>query len=131
MPKPMFKAIILEGPFGNSYDVGKFLLQKVVGELFAYVIGYAIFWVGAMIWSLGKYKHSNPAKYIDKISPVPLLIIRGEKDEMVPYFSAMQIINNALPPKEVWIHSNGHINAYESHREEYSEKTIRFLHDHL
>ena len=102
MPKPTFKAIIFEGPFGNSYDVGKFLLQKVVGELFAYVIGYAIFWVGAMIWSLGKYKHSNPAKYIDKISPVPLLIIRGEKDEMVPYFSAMQIINNALPPKEVW-----------------------------
>lgn len=129
--KQVFKAVVLEGVFSSSYDMGEALLNKRVGERLTRFFGYAFFWVGTAIWSLGKFEHSHPVEHIGKVSPTPKLIIRGKNDERVPVRSAKQMLDAASEPKEIWIHGSGHTAAYNSYPEEYEKRVLGFLDSHV
>jgi dipeptidyl aminopeptidase/acylaminoacyl peptidase len=45
----------------------------------------------------------SPLKWIDKISPRPLLLIHGDKDDLVPVEQAHQLYATAAEPKELVI----------------------------
>lgn len=45
----------------------------------------------------------TPVRWIDKISPRPLLLIHGEKDEVVPVEQAFKLYKQAKDPKEITI----------------------------
>ena len=54
----------------------------------------------------------SPVKWIRRVSPVPLLIIHGEKDTIVPVHHGRLLYDAALEPKEFWItEPEGHIRS--------------------
>lgn len=55
----------------------------------------------------------SPVKWIKKVSPVPLLILHGDRDRIVPVHHGRILDNAALEPKEFWLTSlPGHISAF-------------------
>jgi len=53
-------------------------------------------------WARG-FDEVKPIKWIDKISPRPLLIVHGESDQTVPLSHAWELYNKAEEPKEISI----------------------------
>ena len=118
--KPIFKAMILEGAFATSFDVGETILVNCFGKVVGKFVGRAFFTLGTQIWSLGKFKHADTAQTIAKIKGVPIMIIRGKNDALVPPESAEKLIKAANEPVEVWIHEQGrHTKAYSTYPTEY------------
>jgi uncharacterized protein len=55
----------------------------------------------------------SPLAVVGKISPIPLLIIHGDRDSVVPPAHADALFAAAKQPKEMWIMPNGgHIEAF-------------------
>jgi uncharacterized protein len=129
--KQLFKAVVVEGVFADSFDIGEDILINRVGKKMTKFVGYTIFWVGAMIWTLGRYKHSHPVNFISQISPTPVLLIRGENDETVPKHSAERMINALKEPKEIWIHQGGHTKSFHEYPEMYKDIVLKFLNKHI
>ncbi len=54
----------------------------------------------------------DPADAVAGISPIPLIIIHGTKDRVVPFHHAQHLIGKAREPKELWIMTgSGHTEA--------------------
>lgn len=68
---------------------------------------------------LDGFKKVSPIDYIDKISPRPLLIIHGDKDETVPVAHAGRLYDKAKPPKEMTILSGA------GHRLRMDERAVK------
>ena len=52
-------------------------------------------------------------KYISKISPLPLLMVHGSKDNITPLVDAQKLYKSAIAPKEFWkIDGAQHINSF-------------------
>ncbi len=45
----------------------------------------------------------NPIDVVDQISPIPLLIIQGEKDPIIFKHHAEQLYKKAKEPKKLWL----------------------------
>ncbi len=50
---------------------------------------------------LDGFRRVSPIRCVDKISPRPLLLIHGEKDDLVPVEHARRLYEKAGPPKEL------------------------------
>jgi pimeloyl-ACP methyl ester carboxylesterase len=129
-----FKFIVLEGVFYKSFDVGGKLLNNIFGSIIGRIIGYLFFTVGVQIWSLGKFRHSEAGKKIKEIFDIPILIIRGDNDKMVPAESANRFISNMNSNCEIWFHSKGlpeddlgHVNSIRLYPDEYKFKVLSFI----
>jgi fermentation-respiration switch protein FrsA (DUF1100 family) len=127
----VFKAIVLEGIFATSYDVGFEVLSQKFGKFIARLIGDGIFTFGSLIWTLGKFWHSSPIDYIDKVSPTPVMVIRGDSDERVPSESINRFSEKIKEPKEFWVHSGRHTNSYNQYPEEYKRRVVGFLNKYI
>lgn len=63
-------------------------------------------------WSPFIDNYYSPSKWIKKISPVPLVIIHGDKDTVVPVSHAYTLYKKASEPKTLWIaEGKGHVKA--------------------
>jgi len=51
---------------------------------------------------------ADPIYYVDRISPRPLLMINGLKDNIVPKKTAEALFNAACEPKEIFWFESGH-----------------------
>lgn len=72
----------------------------------------------------------SPIRWIKKVSPVPLLIIHGERDPVVPIHHGQLLYDEALQPKEFWMSSiTGHISLFADER--VREELIRYLQKRL
>jgi len=56
---------------------------------------------------LEEFEEISPIKWVDKISPRPILFIHGEKDELVPLEHAQMLYEKAGEPKEFFCIKNG------------------------
>ncbi len=71
----------------------------------------------------------SPEKQIKKISPVPLLIIQGDQDRIVPAHHNEILYKDAGEPKELWIVKGaGHIESFAS--EEIRKRFTEYLKNH-
>lgn len=50
----------------------------------------------------------SPRDFIDRIAPVPLLVIHGSKDEIVPFSQGKELFEKAGKPKTLFQVENGH-----------------------
>lgn len=72
----------------------------------------------------------SPIRWIKKVSPVPILIIHGDKDPVVPVHHGRMLYEAALPPKEFWETSvPGHVCSFADER--VRKKLVRHLVDRL
>ena len=48
----------------------------------------------------------EPLRYVDRIAPIPLIMINGEEDQMIPRSNTMELYNHAREPKTlIWLPS--------------------------
>ena len=67
----------------------------------------------------------SPKKVIGNISPIPLLIIHGTHDQVVPYKHAEKLFKKAQEPKQLWTIKNGHhIAAFRTYRQKYAPRLL-------
>lgn len=68
----------------------------------------------------------SPRRYVEQLSPVPLLILHGMDDHVVPVEHARRLYEAAGPPKELWLLPGvGHIQAFS--RPHYRERLLAWL----
>jgi predicted alpha/beta-fold hydrolase len=132
MPEPIFKAIVLEGAYAKSFDTGLFMLQSKFGKFLGYLIGIMFFTPGTKMMSFGKFKHSQPYKFVGLIKSIPIMILRGKNDYMVPKHSYELLISSINSTKEIWYTENGnHTDSIIAYPEEYKKRVIGFLNKYL
>ncbi|MDA8171560.1 MAG: alpha/beta fold hydrolase [Nitrospiraceae bacterium] len=72
----------------------------------------------------------SPSYWIDKIGPVPLLLICSTNDPVVPAKNSYRLFKEAKGPKELWVTNiPGHISFLS--REKNRVALIEYLHQHL
>jgi len=70
----------------------------------------------------------SPEGNINKISPIPLLVIHGNKDRVVPIKFGKFIFDKAKEPKEFWeVKNGGHTGAFLNKDNTYRKKLIDYL----
>jgi uncharacterized protein len=68
----------------------------------------------------------SPLPEVGKISPIPLLIIHGDKDRVVPLSHGQALFAAAKQPKEMWVvPDGGHIEAFR--HKKYQQKLLEYL----
>jgi uncharacterized protein len=69
-----------------------------------------------------------PQRLLAKISPVPLLVIHGDRDEIVPIHHGQGIYDRAMVPKWFWkLEGVGHIQAMSPRYRQYRDTLLDFL----
>lgn len=68
----------------------------------------------------------SPLPVVNKISPIPLLIIHGDIDNVVPLSHGQALFTAAAQPKEMWVvEGGGHIEALR--HKKYQTKLLEYL----
>ncbi len=70
----------------------------------------------------------SPINYIDKLTPVPLLVIHGTKDTLVPLTQGEALFKKAKEPKTFFKVENGaHTDSLDRNNGEYRKKMLAWL----
>ena len=113
------KALVIESAFADYHQIGKDVLANSW-----------LTWPLSLPIPLVINNQYSPLRFIDKISPIPVLIIHSLNDEVVPYSHAEQLYNVAKEPKQLWpITNGGHIYAtrdpaFRAHLLSYMENIV-------
>jgi fermentation-respiration switch protein FrsA (DUF1100 family) len=109
------KALIVESSFTSYRHIAR---EKL-----------ALFWLSwPLQWPLSFTVDDSysPLYVVDQISPIPLLLIHGDKDKVAPLQHGQALFDAARQPKEFWLVSGGgHIEAFR--RKVYQEKLVQYL----
>lgn len=74
----------------------------------------------------------SPDAYIANISPIPLLIIHGTSDQVVPYSHAKRLFELAQEPKQLWtIEGGDHCEAFADPDLPYRQRLVDFFNQAL
>jgi fermentation-respiration switch protein FrsA (DUF1100 family) len=113
------KALIIDSAFSSYRRIAR---EKLDGFILTWPFQYPL--------SLLFNNTYSPEKWIGKVSPVPLLILHGERDTIVPVHHAETLFDAAGPPKELWlVPAAGHIRSFANdivrkHIVEYLERVL-------
>ena len=70
----------------------------------------------------------SPKDYVQKLSPIPLLVVHGTKDEVVPISQGKQLYESAVQPKTFFeVKSGRHGTALSDNHGAYRKKMIEWL----
>tara|TARA_B100000809_G_scaffold187266_1_gene185513 strand:+ start:1860 stop:2711 length:852 start_codon:yes stop_codon:yes gene_type:complete len=69
----------------------------------------------------------SPGPVVDRVSPVPLLIIHGTDDRIVPVEQARRLFRRAREPKELWIEEGGYHGSAFVRKPENRRRLVRFF----
>lgn len=70
----------------------------------------------------------SPADYVGKIAPIPLLLIHGTEDEIIPYRHAELLLARAGEPKTLWrIDGGSHTAAFIAPDSPYRRQLVEFF----
>jgi len=97
----------------------------VESTFFSYssVAGEKVFGAGLLMRD-----HYSAKNYIAAISPIPLLIIHGTADQVVPYSHAVRLFDAAREPKQLLtVNGGGHIEAMTLGDSTYRDALVKFF----
>jgi hypothetical protein len=99
--KDRVKALILDSAFSSYRAIAR---EKVADSVIGWPFQYPMSWLVNDDFS--------PVTYIGKIAPVPLVIIHGKYDELVPEHHSRILFAAARQPKDLWeIEVPGHVKS--------------------
>jgi fermentation-respiration switch protein FrsA (DUF1100 family) len=111
-----FKAVIVDGSFLSYKQVAKAVLAKN--------------WLTWLLQPFAYIALSDkfaPTK-IKELSPVPLLILHGEKDSVVPVSQSKALFAEASEPKQLWLLPEGrHGDSFFTENKIYRQKLLEYL----
>jgi fermentation-respiration switch protein FrsA (DUF1100 family) len=99
--KNRVKALILDSAFSSYRRIAREkIAESIIGWPFQYPLSHLV------------NDDYSPVKYIKNVAPVPVVIIQGNGDEIVPEQHGRLLYDAALPPKEFWeLKTPGHVKA--------------------
>lgn len=113
--KKDIKALISEGSFASYRQIAR----EKLGQFF-------LTWPFQYPLSLLFNDSYSPVRYIDKVSPVPLVILHGDMDRIVPVHHGEILYKKAFEPKEFWLAKDlGHIESFKD--EGIRERLVEYL----
>lgn len=100
--KNRVKTLILDSAFSSYRRIAREKIAKsIIGWPFQYPLSLLI------------SDDYSPVDYIKNVSPVPVLIIHGYQDEIVPAHHGRILYDAASPPKEFWeLTMPGHVKSW-------------------
>ncbi|MES2918038.1 MAG: alpha/beta hydrolase [Pseudomonadota bacterium] len=113
---PGLRAVVADSPF-SSYDrIGREKILQIP------VLGYLLWPFSPLIVSPGL----SPQP--ERIAPVPLLLIHGDQDDVVPYRHSERLYERARAPRLLWTLEGGrHTEAFARFRGEAAPRLLKFF----
>lgn len=118
--------IVADSGYSSLYDQMRFTYNQTKGHFKRYVV-----WA-ANVYSLLFYHFSfrNDTKNAFKKARLPLLILHGDKDNMVPYYNLE--MNAMYLPKGLYyetltFHGDDHLEGIKHHFDEYKDTVLNFV----
>lgn len=113
------RALIVESAFSSYRDIAR---EKLAGFWLTWPLQYPLSWTVRDEYS--------PIRVIDSVSPIPLLVVHGGRDAIVPLHHGERLFEAATEPKELWINPEaGHIEIFRS--ESYRDRLVEYLKQRL
>lgn len=117
----LVKAVVLEAPFYSYSSIARDVLRRSF-----------ITWPLYPIYPLLLGRTYNPSKWVEKISPTPVLFIHGNKDTVVPSWMSEKLYARANEPKRLWIIDGAnHLECRYRKGKEYEEAIANFFSEAL
>ena len=112
------KAVIADSPFASYRRI----VRDKVGSI------SLLKWIKWPLSFLLATDGYSAVDVVDRLSPVPLLIIHGTDDRAVPFHHGKLLYETAKEPKVFWkIEKGRHIDVLQPHRFKYRQMIIDFL----
>ena len=109
------RALAVESAFASYRDIAR---DKLADFWLTWPLQYPLSWLISDRYS--------PAKAVAGISPIPLLIIHGDRDPIVPVGDGRRLFALAREPKQLWIvPGGGHIEAFA--HQSYRDRFVAWL----
>jgi fermentation-respiration switch protein FrsA (DUF1100 family) len=113
------RALVVESAFASHRQIAR---EKLASFWLTWPFQWPLSWTVSNDYS--------PSEAVAKISPIPLLIIHGDQDPIVPVQHARQLYELAKEPKQLWIVAGGgHIQAFQ--QQSYRDRFVGYLTDVL
>lgn len=108
-------AVIADSPFSTYRGIAR---EKLAQLWLTWPLQWPLSWLIS--------DHYSALGVVDRISPIPLLLIHGERDVVVDASHSKHLFAAAREPKDLWLIPDGrHTDA--SHREPVRERLLNFL----
>ncbi|MFZ5559960.1 MAG: alpha/beta hydrolase [Pseudomonadota bacterium] len=115
---PGLRAVVAESAFSSFGGIGREKLLEIPGA------GYLLWPFSPLIIS----GELSPAPVVDRISPVPLLLIHGSRDNIVRPSHSDRLYETAKPPKLLWKLEDGqHTEAFGRFRFTTAPRLLKFF----
>jgi hypothetical protein len=109
------RALVVESAFSGYRRITR---EKLGDFWLTWPLQYPLSWTVS-----DKY---SPSAAVADISPIPLLVIHGDRDPIVPAHHGQRLFELAREPKQLWIvPDGGHIQAFQ--RQSYRDRFVAWL----
>lgn len=113
----LVKAAVIEAAFSSYSRMAKDVLQRSAWT-----------WLFSFTTPVFFGRTYDPIRYVDTISPRPVLFIHGDKDEIVPVHMSPDLYEKTREPKKLWIvEGAGHLECRRAAGRTYDEEIARFF----
>lgn len=115
---PGLRAVIADSAFSSYGRIGREKILQIP------VLGYLLWPFSPLIVS----SNLSPEPVVARIAPVPLLLIHGDADGVVPATHSARLFDEAGPPKWLWtLEGGGHTEAFARFRGQSVPRVLAFL----
>ena len=115
--EPLVKAAVIEAGFTSYRAMTRYFHKQ-----------HHLAWVLYPFFPIPISQTYDPIRFVGLISPRPLLIIHGDKDNIVPAFMSQQLYEAAREPKKLWIIPGADHPGYPNgFRKQYEEEISAFF----
>ena len=113
--RPHIRALVVESAFASYRRITR---EKLADFWLTWPLQWPLSWTVSDEYS--------PSEAVARISPIPLLMIHGDRDPIVPVDHGKRLFELAREPKQLWIvPGGGHIQAFQ--HQSYRDRFISYL----
>jgi len=109
------RAVVVESAFSSYRQIAR---EKLADVWLTWPLQWPLSWTVSDEYS--------PSRVVMDIAPIPLLIIHGDQDPIVPLHHGQRLFELAREPKQLWVvPGGGHIQAFQ--KNEYRDRFVGYL----
>lgn len=123
------KVVIADSPYTTMKEELRHQLKHIYG-----LPGFPLLDVTSLVTKVRAGYFFGDVSTVKQVknNKLPLLVIHGDADDLVPTWMGQEIYDTATSEKEIWIPENvGHIKSYELETVEFEKRIAAFLEKHL
>lgn len=126
--EPRIDAVILDSPFVSPRDLvhGKARCVPVLGPLMADLLLAEV-----SVQTGTDFFRVSAEEAVRRLKSRPVMVIHGDGDFVMPRSHAQRLHDAAAGPREIWFGPGPHSNIITESPNEYADRVLRFLDEHL